>query len=161
MLKKSTKKNEDMPKLVFRLFFSFVLFVSVFILVQKFLTPNSFGKYGHYRADAIDDNKISTSYFKGKEECTKCHQDIFELTDSDLHSEIRCESCHTPKINVNTECKVMPPIVKGSIEFCGVCHEENPGRLKKGVPQLDFKDHKDGQNCIKCHNPHAPWELTE
>jgi hypothetical protein len=150
-----------MPKLIFRLFLSFVLFVGIFILVQKLLTPNSFGKYGHYRADAIDDNRTGVSYYKGEEKCTSCHQEIFDLKFSDLHSEVSCESCHTPKIDVNTNCETMPPIVKGSLEFCGICHEINPGRLKKGVPQLDFVEHKEGQNCIECHNAHAPWELTE
>lgn len=150
-----------MPKLIFRLFLSFVLFVSVFIVIQRFLTPDSFGKYGHYRANSINDNKIRTSYYKGEEECTKCHQDVYNLKDSDLHSEVSCESCHSPKIDANTDCKLMPPIVKGSIEFCGQCHALNPGRLKKGVPQLDFKEHEEGKNCIECHNAHAPWELKE
>jgi hypothetical protein len=150
-----------MPKLIFRLFFSFVVFVSVFILIQRALKPESFGKYGHYRADAIDDNIRKTSYFKGKEECASCHQDIFDLTDSDLHAEISCESCHSPKIDANTECKVMPPIVEGTIKFCATCHATNPARIKKGVPQLDFNEHEKGKNCIECHNAHAPWELTE
>lgn len=150
-----------MPKLIFRLFFSFVAFVSVFILVQRSLKPDSFGKYGHYRANSIEDNKISTFYYKGEEKCTSCHQDIYDLKYSDLHSEVSCESCHSPKIDADTECKVLPPIIKGSNEFCGQCHAYNKGRVKKGVPQLEFKDHEIGKNCIDCHNPHAPWELKE
>ena len=150
-----------MPKLIFRLFFSFVVFVGIFILIQRYLTPDSFGKYGHYRANAIEDNKINASYYRGEESCTTCHQDLFDLKDSDLHSEIKCESCHTPKIDTYIDCEVMPPIVDGTNEFCAICHAINPGRLKKGVPQLDFKEHEADQNCIECHNPHAPWELTE
>lgn len=150
-----------MPKLIFRLFFSFVVFVSVFIFIQRILTPDSFGKYGHYRANAIGDNELKTSYYKGEEKCTSCHQDIYDLKDSDLHAEVSCESCHMPKIDASTDCEIMPPIVEGSLEFCGVCHDINPGRLKKGVPQLDFIEHKGDQNCIECHNAHAPWELTE
>jgi len=150
-----------MPKLIFRLFLSFVLFVGVFIVVQKFLTPNSFGKYGHYRANAIDDNKIGVSYFKGEEKCTTCHFEIYNLKNSDLHSDVSCESCHTPKADSTTECELLPPKVSGTIEFCGICHEQNAARIKKGVPQLDFEEHEEGQNCIECHNAHAPWELTE
>lgn len=150
-----------MPKLIFRLFFSFIVFVGIFILIQRYLTPDSFGKYGHYRANAIEDNKISTSYYKGEEKCTSCHQEAFDLKDSDLHAEIKCESCHIPKIDIFTDCEVMPPIVEGTNEFCAICHAVNPGRLKRGVPQLDFKEHKADRNCIECHNPHAPWELTE
>lgn len=150
-----------MVKLISRLFFSFVVFVSVFILIQQYLTPDSFGEYGHYRADAIDDNMRSISYYKGEEKCTTCHEDIYDLKDSDLHSEVSCESCHTPKESASTECKVMPPIIEGTINFCGQCHAINAGRLKKGVPQLDFSEHEKDKNCIECHNAHAPWELKE
>jgi hypothetical protein len=150
-----------MPKLIFRLFFSFVVFVSLFIIVQRFLKPDSFGKYGHYRANSIEDNQISTLYYKGEEKCTSCHQDVYDLKYADLHSEVSCESCHPPKIDANTECEVMPPIIKGSIEFCGQCHTFNKGRVKKGVPQLELNDHYKGENCIDCHNPHAPWELKK
>lgn len=150
-----------MPKLIFRLVLSFVVFVSLFILIQNIVTPDSFGKYGHYRANAIDDNKMIPSFFKGEDECTKCHQDIFDSKFEDLHSGVRCESCHAPKITTSTDCKVSPPIVNGTIDFCAQCHATNAGRLKKGVPQLDFKEHYEKQNCIECHNPHAPWELKK
>ena len=150
-----------MPKIIFRLFISFVVFVGIFIVIQRLITPESFGKYGHYRANSIEDNKDRTSFYKGEEECATCHEDLMELKGSDLHDKVSCESCHTPKIDANTDCKVMPPVVKGTIEFCAVCHEINPARLKKGVPQIDFNEHEAGKNCIDCHNPHAPWELTE
>ncbi|PHS54640.1 MAG: hypothetical protein COB01_00390 [Lutibacter sp.] len=150
-----------MSKLIFRLFFSFLVFVGVFILIQNYLTPSSFGKYGHYRADAIEEAKVITPYFKGEEKCASCHQDIYDLKYSDLHSEVRCESCHPPKITAATECEILPPIIEGSIEFCGQCHAINAGRLKKGVPQLDIEEHEGSQNCIECHNSHAPWELKE
>lgn len=150
-----------MPKIIFRLFISFVVFIGFFILLRQSLIPDSFGKYGHYRANAIEENKISTSYYKGEEDCTSCHQDLYDLKYSDLHSEVRCESCHSPKIDIYTDCEVMPPIVEGTIEFCAICHATNSGRLKTGVPQLDFKEHEPDKNCIDCHNPHAPWELTE
>jgi hypothetical protein len=150
-----------MPKVIFRLFLSFVVFVTVFVVIQQRLKPKSFGKYGHYRADAIIDNMEKTAFYKGESACAECHQDVFDLKFSDLHSEVTCESCHSPKINANTECDVMPPKFEGTIEFCATCHATNPARLKKGVPQLDMNDHYKDQNCIECHNPHAPWELKE
>lgn len=150
-----------MPKLLFRLFITFVVFVGIFVLIQQSLRPESFGKYGHYRADAINDNKLNTSYFKGESNCTECHQDVFDKKFLDLHDKVRCESCHSPKIDAATDCKVMPPIVEGTIEFCGECHALNPARINSPVPQLDFKEHEEGKNCIECHNPHAPWELKE
>ncbi|MHB1147815.1 MAG: multiheme c-type cytochrome [Lutibacter sp.] len=150
-----------MPKLIFRLFLTFVVFVGIFILIQHFLKPDSFGKYGHYRANSMDDNKMRTFYYKGEATCTECHQDIYDQKVLDVHDAVRCESCHSPKIAGTIDCKVKPPIVKGTIEFCAQCHATNAGRLEKGVPQLDFKEHYKKQNCIECHNPHAPWELKE
>lgn len=150
-----------MPKLIFRLFLTFIVFVGIFILIQHFLKPDSFGKYGHYRANSMDDNKMRTFYYKGEATCTECHQDIFDQKALDVHDAVRCESCHSPKIAGTIDCKVKPPIVKGTIEFCAQCHATNTGRLEKGVPQLDFKEHYEKQNCIECHNPHAPWELKE
>lgn len=150
-----------MPKLIFRLLLTFLVFVGIFILIQRSLKPESFGEYGHYRANSMDDNKMRTSFYKGDAKCTECHQDVYDLRETDVHSGVRCESCHNPKIDATTDCKVMPPIVKGTIKFCAECHATNPARLKKGVPQLDFKEHYKKQNCIECHNPHAPWELKE
>lgn len=149
-----------MPKLIFRLFFSFLIFVSVFILIQRFLTPNSFGKYGHYRANAIEDNKIKTLYYKGEEACISCHQEVYNLMSEDVHYNIGCESCHVPKVDIYTECANNPPVIDGTLELCAQCHEPNLGGFKK-IPQLVFEDHEDGRNCIECHNVHAPWELKE
>ena len=148
-----------MTKLIFRLFLSFAVFVGIFLIIQNKLTPESFGKYGHYRANSMSDNKMRISYFKGEKKCIQCHQDIFDQKSEDVHDGIRCESCHSPKIADTVDCKKRPPIVKGTIEFCAQCHAMNAGRLKKGAPQLDFKEHYEKQNCIECHNSHAPWEL--
>jgi len=150
-----------MSKIIFRLLLSFIVFVTVFILIRQSVMPESFGEKGHYRALSLEDNKARTPYYKGATECASCHQDVYDLQLSDLHSDISCETCHPPKINANTDCKVDPPVVEGTINFCAQCHKRNFGRLDRGVPQLDIKEHKGDQNCIECHNPHAPWELTE
>jgi len=150
-----------MPKLIFSLLLTFLVFVEVFIIIQRSLRPDSFGKYGHYRANSIEDNKVRTFYFKGEKKCMECHQETYDLKATDVHDGVRCESCHSPKIAGTVDCKVKPPIVKGTIGFCAQCHAMNVGRLERGVPQLDFKEHYEKQNCIECHNPHAPWEMKE
>jgi len=150
-----------MPKIIFRLLLSFIVFVTIFVVVRQFVVPNSFGENGHYRANSIEDNKERTLYFKGEKKCAECHQDIYDLKFSDVHSEISCETCHPPKINANTECKVNPPKVEGTIEFCAQCHNKNFARETIGFPNIDIKEHKGDQNCVECHNPHAPWELKK
>lgn len=150
-----------MSKIIFRLLLSFIVFVTVFIFIRQLVVPESFGKYGHYRANSIEDNKAIVPYYKGEEKCTSCHQDVFDLKFSDLHAEISCETCHPPLIDAYTDCKVKPPIMEGTIEFCAQCHKMNMAREAIGFPNLDIKEHEEGKNCIECHNPHAPWEITE
>ncbi|MDH3381460.1 MAG: cytochrome c3 family protein [Flavobacteriaceae bacterium] len=154
-----------MAKLIFRLLLSFVVFVGIFMVIQDFLTPESFGKYGHYRANAIDDNKLVTPQYKGEQKCASCHEDIYDLKsetmefDEDeyiLHSNLKCETCHTPKIDANTDCKVMPPKIESTREMCGQCHSYQVSRKNK-IKMIDLADHNVEKNCIECHNPHKPW----
>ncbi|HEX5742637.1 MAG TPA: multiheme c-type cytochrome [Flavobacteriaceae bacterium] len=154
-----------MAKLIFRLLFSFIVFVGIFMIIQDFLTPESFGKYGHYRANAIDDNKLVPSQYKGEEKCASCHEDIYDLKsetmefDDDeyiLHSKLRCETCHTPKISADTECKIMPPKLESTRKMCGQCHSYQISRKNK-IKMIDLADHHKEMNCIECHNPHKPW----
>ena len=150
-----------MARIIFRLLLSFVVFVSVFLLIRHFLVPDSFGDLGHYRAYSIDDNKSRTLYYKGDEACNECHKDVFELIETDVHYDISCETCHAPKITASTDCKVNPPKVAGTITFCAQCHTQNSAREAIGFPNINIQEHKGDQNCIECHNPHAPWEITE
>ena len=150
-----------MPKIIFRLLLSFIAFVTVFIVIRQLVIPESFGKYGHYRANSIEDNKGRPLFYKGEKKCIECHQDIYDLQFSDVHSEISCETCHPPMIGANTDCKLNTPKLKGTIGLCAQCHTKNAAREAIDFPNFDIKEHKGDQNCIECHNPHAPWELTE
>jgi len=150
-----------MSKIIFRLLLSFIVFVTVFIVIRQLVIPDSFGELGHYRANSLEDNKARTRYYKGESECTSCHKGIYDLQFSDLHSEISCETCHPPMVTAESECKLNTPKLKGTIAFCAQCHTKNVAREAIGFPNIDIKEHKGDQNCIECHNPHAPWELTE
>ena len=39
---------------------------------------------------------------------------------------------------------------------CGECHHD-----KDNKPLNNLKIGDDVQNCIECHNAHAPWEMKE
>lgn len=154
-----------MAKLIFRLLLSFIVFVGIFMVIQDYLTPESFGKYGHYRANAIDDNKLPIPQFKGEEKCASCHEAIYDLKSETiefdneeyiLHSTLKCETCHTPKIDANTECKVMPPTLESTRKMCAQCHSYQVSRKNK-IKMIDLSDHNPEKNCIECHNPHKPW----
>lgn len=158
-------KCNNMAKLIFRLLLSFIVFVGIFLLVQDYLTPESFGKYGHYRANAIDDNTLAIPQFKGEAKCASCHEEIYNLKSETiaiddqeylLHSNLSCETCHTPKIDAQTDCKVNPPKFDSTRNMCAQCHSLNAARKNK-IKMIDLSDHNNEKNCIECHNPHKPW----
>ncbi len=141
----------------------FVLFVAVFMVIRFFLIPESFGEYGHYRGDALEDNASHALVYAGKGACLECHPKEAEMLEYDLHSELSCEVCHGPGMK-----HVITPEIKGllvkpdSRKSCGICHNFHFARNANFINQVDVKKHHDEkQKCIDCHNPHAVWEMKE
>ena len=44
----------------------FAVFIILFLIARHFLIPDSFGKYGHYRADTIDETAALPIFYAGK-----------------------------------------------------------------------------------------------
>lgn len=140
-----------------------VVFIGLFILARHFLIPESFGKYGHYRANSMDEIAAIPANYAGKAKCAECHEPETTKLDSDLHSGLTCEVCHGPGAQHILDPKIKGTLLKpGSREFCGTCHSLNPARKTEVINQIDTKEHHpEKSNCIDCHNPHAVWELKE
>jgi hypothetical protein len=149
------------PPQITRLALAFAIFISLFLVLRHFLVPDTFGKYGHYRAASLIDNARPEIHYAGQQACFKCHQDIEDKKSQDVHSDIHCETCHGPGqkhvIKSKTE-KIFKP---NGREFCGSCHSLNAAKLKSAVFQVDLEKHNIGKNCIECHNPHQPWEMKK
>jgi len=60
------------------------------------MVPESFGKYGHYRANAVDDVMNLDIAYAGFEACADCHDDVVETKAGSRHAGVACESCHGP-----------------------------------------------------------------
>ena len=140
----------------------FFLLICIFLIARYFLIPESFGKYGHYRANSMDEIASLPTHYVGKEACTDCHDEEAAKLASDLHTGLTCEVCHGPgSLHVDDQEKgiLLKP---GSRESCGTCHSLNPARRTVVINQIDIKSHHpEKENCIDCHNPHAVWELKE
>ena len=150
-----------MPPQLKRLIPLFVVFVGLFLLARHFLIPESFGKYGHYRGNSLQDNAEQEPHYAGSTICLDCHEDIVQIKESDLHAEIACETCHGPcqaHVDDYENVRVDKP---SSRDHCALCHALNPARNKKVITQIDPKEHNIDKACIECHNPHAPWELKD
>ena len=138
-----------------------IVFVSLFILVRSFLVPPSFGKYGHYRGDALKENEDRIPKYSGQDSCSDCHSKIVDQKASDVHAGLACETCHGPgDAHVHAARKVKFQKV-GTRNFCAICHTKNAARRKEVIPQLVIEKHYPEKNCIDCHNPHQPWELKK
>lgn len=154
-------KINDMPPQLKRLIPNFIVFIGLFLLVRHLLIPDSFGKYGHYRADVLQEIESTPAVFADKEDCHACHSDIHEQILEDAHAEISCLACHGPG-NLHVEDPLPGNIAKGNTrEFCGRCHEKNAARPSYVVFQVDMETHNIEGDCIDCHNPHQVWEGLE
>jgi hypothetical protein len=141
----------------------FVAFFLLFLIARHFLIPDSFGKYGHYRADAIDEIGALPIKYAGAKACIECHDTEADLLKSDAHEGLSCEVCHGPNaLHANDYEKTENLIKDGSRDFCGRCHSLNQARKIEAVIQINIEEHHtERKNCIDCHNPHAVWEIKE
>ena len=139
----------------------FIAFIGLFLVVRHLLIPESFGKYGHYRADAIDEIGVLPAKYAGQAVCIDCHDTEANQISSDEHSDLSCEVCHGPGTQhvENNEIKLEKP---GTRIFCGQCHGLHLARSIEVINQVDTKEHyPEREDCIDCHNPHAVWELKD
>lgn len=139
-----------------------VVFIFLFVVARHFLIPESFGKYGHYRANSMEDNAELPIRYAGKTICIDCHDTEATLLASDAHAGLSCEICHGPGVLHADDPEKNPLLKPGTRAFCGKCHSINPARRTEVIHQIDIKTHNiDRENCIDCHNPHAVWELKD
>lgn len=145
-----------MPQQLTRLIIAFLIFISLFLVIRHFLVPASFGKYGHYRADALKDNESHEIKYVQPGECSACHIEIDSLKASGNHKNIRCQICHGPgykHIEDPSSNVLLKPVDRA---FCGKCHSKNAARSEKIIKQQDISEHNPDNKCIDCHNPHQP-----
>lgn len=153
--------NFNIPTHIRRLILVFAIFISLFLVARHFLVPDTFGKFGPYRAASLDDYSLIELHYSGQQACFECHQDIQDLKTQDVHSDIHCETCHGPGLKHVISGDAADILKPSGREFCGSCHAFNAAKPKDAVNQVDLTKHNIGKNCIECHNPHQPWEMKK
>jgi len=127
----------------------------IFLAIRQAVVPKSFGKYGHYRAAALDDIRARPVSFAGKAVCESCHDDVMKIKSEGKHAGVACEACHGPTA-AHTEDPVANQAMKPNpATLCVRCHEAEPAKPKT-FPQVVSKDHAGDVSCGECHKPHSP-----
>jgi hypothetical protein len=139
------------------------------ILVGKVLyTPESWGKYGHYRANYIEEEASRPISYGQNESCSKCHEEVNELKDEGKHKRLSCEICHSPLSEHVKDGKKFAKmeVVKGDKldALCLRCHQKGTIGRPAHFPTIDKKEHlkekrvRDDHHCNQCHTVHHPME---
>ena len=72
------------------------ILVVVFLVIRKAVVPAGIGKYGHYRAGALDDVRARAVSFAGRQACEACHSEVVQTKSQGKHAQVGCEACHGP-----------------------------------------------------------------
>lgn len=145
-----------MPEQIKRLLVPFILAIVILVGARHFLVPKTFGKFGHYRAAAIDEIANQKIQYVGQSACVECHEDIAGEKGKSYHKDVSCETCHGASAeHVENPSEHKPHLPKDRGEKCLLCHEYLVAR-PTGFPQIVEKTHNPVKLCISCHKPHDP-----
>ena len=146
---------------VFRVLLVLLLVLVVVVVGRSFLIPRSFGMYGNYRYDNVQEQMdVRAPVHGGAASCADCHDDRFQAVGKGSHAKVSCEVCHGPLGRHVKEGDVVAKMaIDRSPKLCGYCHRKIDGRPPK-FPQVVFDKHVDGglgaKGCLECHDPHSP-----
>lgn len=146
-----------MPVQVKRLLLVFAFFIAMSIAIIYFLTPKSFGEFGHYRGKALEEIANNEVKYVQTDDCAMCHDSIAELKSSGLHATLQCEVCHGPGYKHIEDDVNNRMTIPEEGQFCMRCHTINAASPENVIKQIDAIEHAEGEDCITCHNPHQPW----
>lgn len=140
---------------LFRFAGLFVVAFLVFWVVRGYVVPKTFGKYGHYRAAAIDEMAARPVHYAGHQACEACHTNVLDVKKAGKHAGVNCEACHGPQAKHADDPGSVTPAKLDTATLCVRCHGASVARPKT-FPQVDAADHANGVPCETCHQPHSP-----
>lgn len=144
---------KDVEHLI-RLAALFVAGLLLFVVARAALVPKDFGKYGHYRAGAVDDAAARPLTYAGRARCAECHDDVVISQAAAGHKNLGCETCHGALLKHADDPEVAVAKADGQV-LCLRCHAANTGKPAH-QPTVVAKDHSDEDTCVSCHKPHDP-----
>ena len=142
-----------MPKHIVRLIALLIFLFAAGSVAKWYFTADSFYQFGHYRADSVPEIAAQEPVYQTPRYCQSCHGERHAQWSANNHKSVTCEVCHGAAFGHPQNGKL--PIPKDTARLCALCHESMAGRPQT-QPQVAVAQHSGGQQCIVCHNPHAP-----
>lgn len=127
----------------------------VFLIIQRFLVPPTFGRYGHYRAASVEEVAARPVHFAGQDACLECHTDEAQARASGRHAHVSCEACHGAQAAHVEDASASKPQLPAVVPLCSRCHEADAAKPRT-FPQVKTAEHSGGAACDSCHQPHNP-----
>ena len=137
----------------------FAVGIGAFLVLQYAFVPAGFGRYGHYRPGALDDNRDPAKHpvhYAGRAACEDCHGDVVEARKGSRHERIGCEACHGPlgQARVESDGRSSRP---GRTRAPSASAATRPAPAKpKAFPQVVVAEHAARGPVHRCHKAHAP-----
>jgi len=145
------------PKHVVRLIALLAAGLALGLVAKWYFTAPSFYEFGHYRADSVTEIAAQAPAYQGAGYCQGCHAERHAQWSANNHKSVACETCHGAAQGHPQNGKL--PIPADTRKLCSLCHQRMPARPRT-QPQIDLAQHGAGQQCVVCHNPHAPKLVT-
>ena len=142
-----------MPKHIFRLIMVLAAGLGIALSAKWYFTADSFYEYGHFRADSVPEIAARKVAWQGGGYCRDCHSERHAQWSANSHKTVNCEICHGPAQDHPAKGKL--PIPADTRQLCSLCHAKMAERPRT-QPQIVLAEHGGGQQCVVCHNPHAP-----
>ncbi|MDD3324079.1 MAG: multiheme c-type cytochrome [Sulfurospirillaceae bacterium] len=150
-----------------RLALVFVGIIGLVLVGRAFMVPDSWGKYGYYRGNYINEEASRILTNGTNESCKECHIEVYEMAAEDKHEKLSCEACHGPVAKHAADGKKIGdmPVTKSENQkaLCLKCHQQVVGRPDK-IKMIELPKHLEDQKvklthtCDQCHVVHAPYQ---
>ena len=154
-------------KHIWRLSLLLILLFTGGILARHFLVPESFGKAGFYRYDALSELVDMDPRHSSPGDCSECHDDKATAIAEGKHRGVQCEVCHDVLATHVQDDEIIGEMATNrSYQLCAYCHEKLTAR-PSGIAQINLSEHLEldptqaiaDEACLECHDSdsiHSP-----
>jgi hypothetical protein len=159
-------KSSDKAHII-RIVIILVVALILGVAAKAAFVPDDFGKYGHYRAGAIEDEMNREVRHQTNESCLACHPYIKKIHLAGVHKTVSCEFCHGPLAAHAKDGKKFAdmPVKRGEEirTLCLRCHNKIiRARPKESIKMVAMPQHLEEKKvrtehvCNQCHHVHDP-----